>query len=249
ACGACSGFHSIVASGTTAKQLNNEKSARPVAYGSMLVEGLLALISVSAIIVAGGALGGNAPTVIFAEGMGSFLSSFGIPPALGTSFGLLALSTFLLTTLDTATRLARYIFEEFFSLRGWKAHIITTVVTLIFPLWLALTEFRDAAGAVIPAWQAIWPVFGTTNQLLGALALLTTSVWLRHTGRKTIYVVLPMIFMFAVTLLALVQLIGQYRMNVVGVIAGSLLILAVTLLCDAVRTFFGKRIPEYGRSV
>ncbi len=240
ACGACSGFHSIVASGTTAKQLNNEKSARPVAYGSMLVEGLLALISVSAIIVAGGVLGGNAPTVVFAQGMGSFLGSFGIPATMGTSFGLLALSTFLLTTLDTATRLARYILEEFFNVWGVKMHIIATVVTLIFPLWLALTEFRDAQGAVIPVWRAIWPVFGSTNQLLGALALLTTSVWLKRTGRKTVYIVLPMIFMFAVTLLALVQLVGQYRSNVVGVIAGFLFILAVILLFEAIRAFFGK---------
>lgn len=243
ACGACSGFHSIVASGTTAKQLNNETSARPVAYGSMLVEGLLALISVSAIVVAGGVLGGNAPTVVFAQGMGSFLHSFGIPVSLGTSFGLLALSTFLLTTLDTATRLARYILEEFFNVWGIKMHIIATAVTLAFPLWLALTEFKDAKGAVIPVWQAIWPVFGSTNQLLGALALLTTSVWLRQTGRKTVYVVLPMVFMFAVTLLALVQLVGQYRSNVVGIIAGFLFILAVILLFEAIRSFSGRAAP------
>jgi carbon starvation protein len=243
ACGACSGFHSIVASGTTAKQLNNERSARPVAYGSMLVEGLLALIAVGAIIVAGGVLGENAPTVVFAQGMGAFLGSFGIPAELGTSFGLLALSTFLLTTLDTATRLARYIFEEFFNVWGLKAHVIATVVTLIFPLWLALTEFRDAQGAVIPVWRAIWPVFGSTNQLLGALALLTTSVWLKRTGRKTIYVVLPMIFMFAVTLFALIQLIGQYRFNVVGIIACFLFILAAILLFEAIRAFFGKAVP------
>jgi carbon starvation protein len=239
ACGACSGFHSIVASGTTAKQLNNEKSARPVAYGSMLVEGLLALISVSAIIVAGGVLGGNAPTVVFAQGMGSFLGSFGVPTALGTSFGLLALSTFLLTTLDTATRLGRYILEELFNVWGLKAHILATVVTLVFPLWLALTEFRDAEGTIIPVWRAIWPVFGSTNQLLGALALITTSVWLKRTGRRTVYVVLPMIFMFAVTLLALIQLVGQYRSNVVGIIAGFLFILAVILLVEAIRAFFG----------
>jgi carbon starvation protein len=244
ACGACSGFHSIVASGTTAKQLNNERSARPVAYGSMLVEGLLALIAVSAIIVAGGVLGGNAPTVVFAQGMGSFLGSFGIPTALGTSFGLLALSTFLLTTLDTATRLGRYILEELFNVWGLKAHIIATVVTLIFPLWLALTEFRDAEGTVIPVWRAIWPVFGSTNQLLGALALLTTSVWLKRTGRRTVYVVLPMIFMFAVTLLALVQLVGRYRSNVVGIIAGFLFILAVILLVESIRAFSGRAVRK-----
>jgi carbon starvation protein len=155
ACGACSGFHSIVASGTTSKQL--------------------ALISVSAIVVAGGALAGASPTQVFASGMGSFLSSLGIPKSLGTSFGLLALSTFLLTTLDTGTRLSRYVFEEFFGVWNRKWHLLATAATLVLPLWLALTEFRDAQGQVIPAWRAVWPVFGATNQLLGALALLTAT--------------------------------------------------------------------------
>lgn len=244
ACGACSGFHSIVASGTTAKQLSNERAARPVAYGSMLVEGLLALIAVSAVVVAGGALAGNSPAQVFASGMGSFVGNFGVPSALGTSFGLLAISTFLLTTLDTGTRLGRYIFEEFVDRWGMKWHLIATTATLVLPLWLALTEFRDASGQVIPAWRAIWPVFGATNQLLGALALLTVGVWLKRTGRQTWFVIIPMIFMFAVTLLALVMLFFKNDFVVIRVVSAFLFVLAVVLIVEALRAFNGEMVSE-----
>jgi carbon starvation protein len=244
ACGACSGFHSIVASGTTAKQLNNERAARPVAYGSMLTEGLLALIAVAAIVVAGGALKGSAPPQVFANGMGQFLGFLGIPESIGISFGLLALSTFLLTTLDTGTRLARYILEELFDVWGFKAHIAATVATLALPLWFALIEIKDAAGQVIPAWKAIWPVFGSTNQLLGALALLTVAVWLKRTGKKYLFVLLPMVFMLAVTLLALIQLTVQSRLTVIGTIAGLLFILGVVLVFEALKAFSGETIDE-----
>jgi carbon starvation protein len=244
ACGACSGFHSIVASGTTAKQLNNERNARPVAYGSMLIEGMLALIAVSAIVVVGGSLAGKAPPVVFAEGMGKFVGTLGIPAALGTSFGLLALSTFLLTTLDTGTRLARYILEELFNVWGMKAHIFATIVTLTLPMWLSLTRFSDPQGNTIPVWRAIWPVFGATNQLLGALALLTVSVWLRRTGRRSFFTVIPMVFMFAVTLLALVQLIIREQFNVIGVIAAMLLVLAIILIVESVRAFSGDVVND-----
>jgi carbon starvation protein len=246
ACGACSGFHSIVASGTTAKQLGNEKSARPVAYGSMLVEGLLALIAVAAIVAAGGHIPkGSAPPQVFASGMGKFLGAFGIPGKLGISFGLLALSTFLLTTLDTATRLARYIFEELFNMWGIRAHILATTATLVLPLWLALVQIKDpATGQVIPAWKAIWPVFGATNQLLGGLALLTVGVWLKRTGRRVLFATLPMAFMLAVTLFALVQLVIKHGVGVIGVIAALLFVLAVILIIEAVGAFSGDLIDE-----
>jgi carbon starvation protein len=244
ACGACSGFHSVVASGTTSKQLNDERNARPVAYGSMLSEGLLALISVSAIVVAGGTLAGQSPTQVFASGMGTFLGSVGVPVALGTSFGLLALSTFLLTTLDTGTRLARYIFEEFFGVWGKKWHLVATAATLVLPLWLALTEYRDAAGNIIPVWRAIWPVFGATNQLLGALALLTVGVWLKRTGRRTLFVLIPMVFMFAVTFLALGMLVWKNEFMVIRVIAGFLLMLALILIWEAKLAFQGDVVVE-----
>jgi len=250
ACGACSGFHSIVASGTTSKQLNDERNARPVAYGSMLMEGLLALISVAAIVVAGGAIAkGQSPTQVFASGIGTFLGSFGIPAALGSSFGLLALSTFLLTTLDTGTRLARYIFEEFFNVWGKKWHLLATAATLVLPLWLALTEYKDAAGNTVPVWQAIWPVFGATNQLLGALALLVVGVWLKRTGRRTIFVIVPMLFMLAVTLLALAMLVVQNEFTVIRTIAGLLFVLAVILIVEAARAFGREQVADEEESV
>jgi carbon starvation protein len=244
ACGACSGFHSIVASGTTAKQLNNERSARPIAYGAMLIEGLLALIAVCAIVVAGGSLGSRSPVEIFAAGIGTFVSKFGLPAKFGTSFGLLAVSTFILTTLDTATRLGRYIFEEFFEKWGLGWHFLATVATLVIPLGLALTEFKDAQGNVVPSWRAIWPVFGASNQLLGALALLTAGVWLKRTGRRSMFAVIPMIFMLAVTLLALVQLAVKNEFVVVRVIAAVLFLLAATLVVEALRAFRGGKVED-----
>jgi carbon starvation protein len=116
ACGACSGFHSIVASGTSSKQLNKESDARAIGYGGMLLEGIVAVIALATVVMLpkGDELAGKPPLIIYAAGISKFLSLVGIPERLGSSFGLLALSAFILTTLDTATRLGRYIFEEFF---------------------------------------------------------------------------------------------------------------------------------------
>jgi carbon starvation protein len=176
--------------------------------------------------------------------MGRFLGTFGVPHALGSSFGLLALSTFLLTTLDTGTRLARYILEELFNVWGKKSHIAASAATLVLPLWLALTQYTDAAGNPVPVWRAVWPVFGATNQLLGALALLTVSVWLKRTGRRNFYTVIPMVFMFAVTLLALVQLVIKEGFDVIGVIAAFLLVLAIVLIIEAFRAWGGEVMPD-----
>jgi Carbon starvation protein, predicted membrane protein len=130
ACGACSGFHAIVASGTTAKQLDSEAHARPVAYGGMLLEGVLALVAVGTVVLIGAqGARGQAPTFVFAQGIGHILSAVGIPASLGAHFGALAISTFLLTTLDTCTRLARYVLEELFQLQ--RARLQTTVVATL----------------------------------------------------------------------------------------------------------------------
>ncbi|MBI4720342.1 MAG: carbon starvation protein A [Chitinivibrionia bacterium] len=241
ACGACSGFHSVVASGTTAKQLSSERAARPVAYGSMLVESMLALIAVGAIVVAGGSMGGGSPPQLFAEGMGTFLQALGIPRSLGVPFGLLALSTFLLTTLDTATRLARYILEEFFNIWSYKTHLAATAATIAPPLWFALIRIEDSGGRVIPVWEAIWPVFGSTNQLLGALALMTAGVWLRRRGKRALFVFIPMFFMLSATLLALVQLVAAFGWSFIGGIAALLIILAVILGIESLKACARRR--------
>ena len=238
ACGACSGFHSIVASGTSSKQLNKESDARTIGYGAMLIEGIVAVVSLStvAILAKGDALTGKAPLIIYGTGMGKFLSLFGIPEKLGFSFGLLALSTFILTTLDTATRLGRYIFEEFFGLKGVNWRYVSTLATLVLPTIFVLITLRDPMGSPVPAWKAIWPVFGATNQLLAGLVLLVVAGWLRKAGKKIGFLLGPMIFMNVMTLWAVVLLLKKYRFSAVGIIAGVLLLLALVLMCESYRT-------------
>jgi len=237
ACGACSGFHSVVASGTSSKQLNRESDARIIGYGAMLIEGLVAVIAIAtvAMLPKGDALTSRVPLVIYGSGMAKFLSVFGVPGKLGFSFGLLALSTFILTTLDTSTRLGRYIFEEFFNLSGRVTRYFSTVVTLLLPAIFVLITMKDAQGNPLPAWKAIWPVFGATNQLLAGLALLVILVWRKKSGKKYFFILLPMLFMNVMTLWALIQLIGQYRFSTIGVIAMILLGLALVLIYEAVQ--------------
>ena len=240
ACGACSGFHSIVASGTTSKQLNNECDARPIGYGAMLLEGLVAVISLFTVVM----LASNSeilksnPLEIYGNGLGNFMQSLGLPFETGKSFGILAVSTFLLTTLDTSTRLGRYIFEEFFNIQGKTARVIATIATLSLPLAFNFMVLYDASGNPIPAWQAVWPVFGATNQLLAGLALLVVFVWLSKKGKPTIFVVLPMLFMLAMTIWALIQLVYQSGFDVIGSIAFFLLCLSILLIIEAARTVF-----------
>jgi carbon starvation protein len=243
ACGACSGFHSLVASGTSSKQLDKERDARPVGYGGMLVEGLVAVIALATVMMLASddPLRNEAPLLVYATGIGNFANVMGIPQEVGVAFGLLALSTFILTTLDTATRLGRYIFEEFFQLRGRTSRYGATLATLALPAFFALITLHDAQGNPIPAWKAIWPVFGATNQLLAGLTLLVLVVWLRRTKRKTGFVILPLVFMTVATLCALVLLIGKYKLSLIGVIAIVLLALAILVIVEFLRTVWTRK--------
>jgi carbon starvation protein len=238
ACGACSGFHSIVASGTSSKQLNRETDSRAIGYGSMLLEGIVAVIALATVVMLprGDALTKEAPLVIYGRGIGNFLSAVGVPQELGFSFGLLALSAFILTTLDTATRLGRYIFEEFFGLKGVYCRYLSTLATLALPTIFVLINLKDANGNPVPAWKAIWPVFGASNQLLAGLVALVIMVWLKKSGRKFGFIIVPMLFMNIVTVSALVLLLLRYRFSAVGIIAGVLLALAIVLIIEACRT-------------
>ncbi len=234
ACGASSGFHTMVASGTTAKQIDRESHARPIAYGGMLLEGVLALITLVAVVVVGTA--GGKPTVIFSQGMGRFLAGLGIDPQIGAAFGLLAISTFLLTTLDTCTRLGRYVFEELTRMKGPAARYVATAVTVIIPAIFVLIPFTDETGARISPWKVIWPVFGATNQLLGGLAMLVVILWLRDTGRRAWYVIGPCAFMVTVTVWSLADMVlGARFATVVRVIAGVLFVLAVAVTVEVLR--------------
>jgi len=237
ACGACSGFHSIVASGTSSKQLNVESDARVVGYGAMLIEGLVAVIALStvAIMIKGDPQAAKEPMQIYGNGMAKFLNVLGLPTRIGFSFGLLALSTFILTTLDAATRLGRYIFEEFFNIKNPRVRYRTTFVTLILPTIFVLLQLKDANGNLIPAWKAIWPVFGATNQLLAGLALLVITVWMKKTGKKFMFVFIPMVFMIIMTVWALLLLLSEFRLSTIGIISGALLVLAVLLILEAIK--------------
>ena len=248
ACGACSGFHSIVASGTTAKQIRCETDTQRVGYGAMLIEGVVAVIALAAVMILPFGIAGFRadPVEIYATGIGRFLTSFGIPQRFGAHFGLLALSTFLLTTLDTCTRLCRYIVQEAF---GWdkndaKSRILATVVTLILPASLVFVTYtHPETGQVLPAWRAVWPVFGATNQLLAALALLAVTVWLKRTGRTWAFTGLPMAFMLVMTMTALGRLIFDFRFSLIGVIAAVLFLLGLLLAIEAAKAF---RLQELG---
>lgn len=237
ACGAISGFHSLVGSGTTSKQLNTERDARLVGYGSMLIEGVLALV---ALITAAYLLGpklsellAGGPINVFADGVGNFLVVFGIKFEIGKQFGALALSAFALTSLDTATRLGRFIFQEFFSTSENQKSLLTnrfvaTGITVAFGGYLAFH-----------GWALIWPMFGTANQLLAALSLITVAVWLKNLGRNNKMLIIPTIFMFAATLTATVLLVrsnlaaGNFLLVCFGV---TLFVLAIVLIVMAVKS-------------
>ncbi|KUO62602.1 MAG: carbon starvation protein CstA [Gracilibacter sp. BRH_c7a] len=240
ACGAISGFHSLVASGTTAKQMYKETDAKFIGYGGMLIESTLAVVAlITAIMVAdyAGELANGGAVAVFSRGVGAFLGSIGVPLTLGVTFASLVVSAFALTTLDTATRLGRYVFQEFFekvsATEGESKSIaanpyVATIVTVVISGWLALTS-----------WSAIWPIFGSANQLLAALALLAVSVWLAKLGKDNRFVKYPMYFMFAVTLCSLVILSYKNFLAanwVLAVIAVLLFILAIILAVFANKT-------------
>ncbi|MDI9597787.1 MAG: carbon starvation protein A [Candidatus Caldatribacteriota bacterium] len=205
ACGAVSGFHSMVASGTTAKQLDNEKDTRIVGYGAMLIEGVLAVIALgtAAILTQQGMTQGLADwggaVGVFAHGLGKFMAGFGVPEATGTVFGSLTISAFLITSLDTATRLGRYCFEELTSekMPSISNRYAGTIVTVV----------AGGALAMSGQWSAIWPIFGSANQLLAGLALLSATAWLAHLGKEYKVTYYPMVFMMVVTIVALINLV------------------------------------------
>ena len=208
ACGAISGFHSLVSSGTTSKQLDNESQAQAIGYGSMLIECLLAILSLIAVgfVWAKYQAGGyKAPTAVFADGLSQMIATIpGLANAQGVAYALLilAVSVFCLTSLDTATRLARYLFQEFWvpdsskTYPAWKKFLanryVATVITVVLGVSLGMNGYT-----------LIWPLFGAANQLLAAVALLAVCVWLGNAGKNNKMFYVPMIFMLAVTLTSL----------------------------------------------
>ena len=243
ACGAISGFHSLVGSGTTSKQLRKETDATVVGYGSMLMEGLVACIAIGTVMVAGSIVAGG-PVVTFSQGFGKFASIVGIDPVLGTRLGAIAINSFLLTSLDTATRLVRYQIQE---ISGMKINkYVATIIAVVAALALVMVKTHDAAGNPVPAWQAIWPIFGAANQMVAALALLAIGVWvIKGLKKNGNFLMAPFWFMLATTLCALVILLrgwltaAQPNYLLAGV-AGTLLVLAVLLVIEAFKALKAK---------
>lgn len=239
ACGAVSGFHALVGSGTTSKQIDKESDAITIGYGGMLVEGIVAVIALSTVMILlpSKELSSKAPLTVYAEGIAKFLNIIGIPANIGKTFGLLALSSFILTTLDTATRLGRYIFQEFFNLTQSNYRWIATTATLILPTIGLFSTLKDPiSGKILPAWKVIWPLFGTTNQLLAGLVLIVITVYLLKNNKSIWFTFIPSLFMIVMSIWSLIELILKYRLSMVGIIAIAILILSITIFIDSLKT-------------
>lgn len=262
ACGAISGFHALVGSGTTSKQLDSEKDLKLVGYGSMLIEGLLAVVSVITVAYLAVGEAKGTPIAIFSGGLGNFMTSFGLPLEIGKTFVTLAISAFALTSLDTATRLARFIFQEAFTGADGKARggaigeflanrYVATFVTVALSGWLGFSGY-----------SVIWPIFGSANQLLAAIALIAIAVALRKEGKSFGMIVIPMIFMFVVTITALgflingniiaIQAASAAGKSAVGTVvlmafAIALMVLAFILAALAIKSFMTKNPLEKAR--
>ncbi|MCX8027927.1 MAG: carbon starvation protein A [Thermodesulfovibrionales bacterium] len=249
ACGAISGFHTLVATGTTVKQLSRESDARRVGYGSMLVESLL---SVSVIIALGAGLtyvsykeivfpdgGKSNPVLAFSLSAGLFMEkTLGLPSYVGIIFGILMIEGFVVTTLDTAVRLGRLILEEFWkNLFSNPPNFVVSRVFNSFIMILSMYFLAYKHGFVV-----VWPVFGSANQLMAALALIAVSLWLTMMKKPRLFTIIPAIFMLATTIYSLGFLLiqkflplGNYPLIAITII---LFLLAWCVFVIAVRRFF-----------
>jgi carbon starvation protein len=250
ACGAVSGFHSLVSSGTTVRQLNRETDALPIAYGGMLTEGALAILVILACTAGLGAAawqsGGEYGSWSSIKGAGlavqlsavvrggaNFLNQLGIPPRVGSAILAVTIVAFALTTLDTATRLLRFNVEELCrSLR------LTPLANRYFASAVAVAGI--AFFGLAPGGKALWTLFGTTNQLLAGLTLLTVSVFLYKLGRPMLYTFVPMVFMLALSVWAMaLQLVSFWTQKNWSLIAVSILVLIIAawLVIEATLSF------------
>jgi carbon starvation protein len=263
ACGACSGFHSLIASGTTSKQLRRETDARPIGYGTMLLEAMVAVVSLCCVMVLtrDDPLTKQSPNFIYALGMGQFLEILGVPATLGVSFALMAFTTFVYDTLDVCTRLGRYIVQELTGLSGRAGGWIGTALTAGVPLVFLLRPNLDAQGNPVPAWKMFWNLFGASNQLLAALTLLGVTVWLWRTRRESwVWLVtgLPTAFMYAMSTWALTTLtLPRFRGPAGWIVPADpvpwvglvLLALAAVMLVEAIRALGDAAGPRSPRSI
>ena len=256
ACGAVSGFHSLVSSGTSSKTISNEKDMPMVGYGAMVVEsllGIVALVVVGAVAVNGTKPDGT-PFAIFSSGVAGFLEKLGVPNHVATVFMTMCVSALALTSLDSVARIGRMSFQELFygdttdpeKMPAWQRVLtnkyFATVITLFFGYLLTLGGYTN-----------VWPLFGSANQLLAALVLIALSVFLKTTGRTGWTLYAPMFVMLAVTFTALVQktialvtniVNGQATLLVDGlqfIVAILLMVLGVLVAFSCLKKLFGKK--------
>ena len=201
ACGACSGFHGLVCSGTTSKQVDKESHARPIGYGAMLAEAFVALVALAIVMTAGPESASATPGKIYGDGIGRFLALLvgDEHRRFVTTFGAMAFSTFVFDTLDVSTRLARHLVQELLGRKGRGSVVVATALALAAPAAILLLAGRGDS-------LRFWVLFGTSNQLLAALTLLTLSAWLKGLGRPIGWVAAPMLFVLATTAIALTQI-------------------------------------------
>jgi len=209
ACGAVSGFHSLVSTGTASKQISNERDMKFVSFGAMLFESLLAVIALVAVgaLYTNNAIPQGAPPVVFAQALTGFLDKIGVPSNASFTLITLAISAFALTSLDTVARIGRLAFQELFSSDSdgeQKTTLLSKLSKFLGNKYVATTiTLLIGYTLSIGGYMSIWPLFGSSNQLLAALTLITAAVYLKNTGKKGSMLYIPMLFMLVVTLAAL----------------------------------------------
>ncbi len=252
ACGACSGFHALVASGTTSRQLDKETDAAPVGYGGMLLESVVAIIALATLMVLGAGQVNSLkdPNMIYASGIATFLNCIGIPHEFALNFALLAFATFVYDTLDVATRLGRYIFEELAGVRNRFSPYIASFITLLLPAIFLMQKIVDANGHTIPAWKVFWTVFGASNQLLAGFVLFIVSLWLYRHKMRCFHILIATVFMLVASIVALILLVkptltrmasGVFTIGPIDITAFILLGLSAFLIAEGVIIFSKER--------
>lgn len=239
ACGAVSGFHALVSSGTASKQIRNEKHMLPVSFGAMLLESLLAVVALIAVgaLSSGAKLPSGTPAVVFATAISTFLGKIGIPEDMAFTLINLSVSAFALTSLDSVARVGRLSFQEFFLDSTVQEDNMSPVIRFLTNKYTATAVTLVMAYALAKAGYAnIWPLFGSANQLLSALALIACAVFFKKTNRKGWMLWVPMAIMLAVTLTALgMSIVNRFG----GIFAGTTTNMGGDLLqgCFAVSLF------------
>ena len=252
ACGACSGFHSLISTGTSSKQLASEKDAKPIGYGSMLIEsalGIVALIAVGMVYTTYTGGGFGSPSVAFATGIATMFGTDG-SAVYNTIRALLtlAVSVFALTSLDTGTRLSRFMFSELFLKEGEATYKDAKGIRKVLAYPLTGTLLMVVIGCILGglSLSQIWTLFGAANQLLAGIALLAVAAWLGNVGKNNKMFYIPMAFMLTATITSLVMTVITKIQNIATAkwgdwfqlfFAAAMVVLAVILVIEGIKTF------------